>query len=176
MYTNQYVSTNQNTVALLYPSTFSSGQGFSSDYLKIIYFASHRLLHTCVPLLPQKQCQGLSEPKASMEAFIFAVLTSSQHFAVFHPVCLMDLTGWKSWHLLQKLNQFHGRPASWQPLSLWVLFNHKLLSDWLFQLLRRHSHQSCLSLFTIKEWITYLLFGCLGMVTLHFCLCFYSLD
>lgn len=62
---------------------------------------SHRLLHTFVPLLPQRQQEGLSEPKASMVAFIFAVLTSSQQLTVFHPVCLMDLTGSKSWHLLQ---------------------------------------------------------------------------
>lgn len=68
---------------------------------------SHRLLHLrpapspAVQPLLQKQREGLSEPKASMEAFIFAVLTSSQQLIVFYPVCLMDLTGSKSWHLLQ---------------------------------------------------------------------------
>lgn len=102
------------TVALLYPSFFFHWsqllQGLPENHLLHLSGekrCSDRLFHT-VPLLSpavqpllQEQWEGLSEPKASMEAFIFAVLTSSQQLTVFHPVCLMDLTGSKSWHRLQ---------------------------------------------------------------------------
>lgn len=59
------------------------------------------------------------------------------------PSCLLDGS-----HRLQKLasasklNLFHACPASWQPFSLWVLFNHRAMSDCLFQILYRGSHQS----------------------------------
>lgn len=61
----------------------------------------HPATFPAVQALLQKQWEGLREPKASMKAFIFAVLTSSQQLTVFHPVCLMDLIDTRSWHLLQ---------------------------------------------------------------------------
>lgn len=145
-------------VALLYPSTFFKGYSFSRDYQKIIYSTSAERRCTVQPLL-QKQWEGLCEPKASMEAFIFAVLTSSQQLTVFHPVCLMDLMGSKSWHLLQSwvCSMPALRVDNLSRSGFCLIANRCQVG--FFRFLRPRFHHSYLSLFRIKELITSLLLG-----------------
>lgn len=200
MWTEPYLQSHTE-VAFLYPSTFYKGYSFTRDYQKnhLLHLSqekmsSHRLppsppLHLHPPrppsLLPQlcsHRCRSDGRASSSQKparrhlSLLCSLPLSSLPSSI--PARLMDLTDSESWHLLQRRVCSRAHPASWQPfLHSGVLFNHKSLSDWLFQALRPHSHQPHLLLFRIKELITSLLLGefhsqpIILQVNTHFCLC-----